>query len=43
MLCEHNKIIEEMQALLYKMYLVLYSKIGKFHLFAKTLTQEQII
>lgn len=32
-----------MQDLLYKMYFVLYSRMGKFHLFAKILTQEQII
>lgn len=32
-----------MQDLLYKMYFVLYSRMGKFHLLAKILTQEQII
>lgn len=32
-----------MQDLLYKIYIVLHSRIGKFHLLAKFLAQEQII
>lgn len=40
---EHNKILEETHTLLYKMYFILYYRIRKFHLLAKTLTQEQII
>ena len=32
-----------MQDLLYKMYFVLHYRMGKFHLLAKILTQEQII
>lgn len=32
-----------MQDLLYKIYIVLHSRIGKFHLLAKFLTREQII
>lgn len=32
-----------MQALLYKIYFVLHSRIGKFHLLAKTLSRGQTI
>lgn len=38
-----NKVLEETQALLYKMYFMLYYRIGKCHLPTKASTQEQII